>query len=96
MPFHPDKPARTRAAPAAGDETSAEQAVERAGQQLLYTVEEAAELLRVPQSWLRRRAAARAVPVTFLGRHLRFSAANLAAIVAAASHPVGSRRRRGA
>lgn len=50
--------------------------------QLLYTPAEAARQLRVRESWLRRRAAARQVPCTFLGKHLRFSAADLAAIVA--------------
>ena len=50
--------------------------------QLLYTPAEAAALLRVRESWLRRKVAARLIPSTFLGRHLRFSAADLAAIVA--------------
>jgi excisionase family DNA binding protein len=61
---------------------------------LLYTPEEAAALLRVRASWLRRRAGARLVPCTFLGRHLRFSAADLAAIVADHELPVERRRRR--
>ncbi len=51
---------------------------------LLYTPEQAAALLQVPESWLRRRAAARGVPWSFLGKHLRFSRADLDAIVAAA------------
>jgi excisionase family DNA binding protein len=50
---------------------------------LLYTAEQAAELLGVKPSWLRRKAAARAIPCTFLGKHLRFSRADLDAIVAA-------------
>ena len=62
--------------------------------QLLYTPAEAARLLRVRESWLRRKAAAREIPFTFLGRHLRFSAADLAAIVAAA-RPAGVGRRGG-
>ncbi|MGD9527828.1 hypothetical protein [Pseudonocardia sp.] len=53
----------------------------------LYTPAEAAGLLTVRESWLRRKAAARAVPCTFLGKHLRFSAADLAAIAAAAARP---------
>ena len=48
---------------------------------LLYTVEEAARLLRVRPSWLRKKAAARAVPCTFLGKHLRFSRADLDAVI---------------
>jgi excisionase family DNA binding protein len=50
---------------------------------LLYTPEQAAELLGVKPSWLRRKAAARAVPCTFVGKHLRFSRADLEAIVTA-------------
>jgi excisionase family DNA binding protein len=53
----------------------------------LYTPRAAAELLAVRESWLRRKAAARAVPCTFLGRHLRFSRADLEAIAQAAAHP---------
>jgi excisionase family DNA binding protein len=65
------------------------------GDQLLYTPAEAAGLLRVRESWLRRKAAARQIPCTFLGKHLRFSAADLAAIVAQNGQaPTGRRRRR--
>ncbi|WP_107074952.1 helix-turn-helix domain-containing protein [Micromonospora sp. MH33] len=59
----------------------------------LYTPAEAAALLRVPESWLRRRAGRRQIPRTFLGKHLRFSAADLAAIIAAAAEPATGRRR---
>jgi excisionase family DNA binding protein len=52
---------------------------------LLYTPAQAAALLQVPESWLRRRAAQRRVACTFLGKHLRFSRADLDAIVATAS-----------
>lgn len=62
--------------------------------QLLYTPAEAAKLLRVRESWLRRRAGARVIPCTFLGRHLRFSRADLATIVARHAQPVGTGRRR--
>ncbi|MFC4866278.1 helix-turn-helix domain-containing protein [Streptomonospora arabica] len=47
----------------------------------VYTPAEAAEVLKVPESWLRKKAAQRAVPCTFLGKHLRFSAADLHRIV---------------
>ena len=49
----------------------------------LRTPAAAAQLLAVPESWLRPKAAARIIPCTFLGRHLRFSPADLAAIAAA-------------
>lgn len=58
----------------------------------LYTPAEAAEMLAVRESWLRRRAAARAVPCTFLGKHLRFSRADVVAIAAAAAHPPATTR----
>ena len=50
---------------------------------LLFTPEQAARLLGVKPSWLRRKAAARAIPCTFIGKHLRFSHADLDAIIAA-------------
>jgi hypothetical protein len=62
---------------------------------LLYTPAEAARLLQVRESWLCKKAAARQVPCTFLGKHLRFSPTDLASIVtAAAQPPVGRRPRR--
>jgi excisionase family DNA binding protein len=61
---------------------------------LLYTPEEAADLLRVRASWLRKKAAARAVPCTFLGKHLRFSPADLTAIVTTSARPATGRRTR--
>jgi len=94
MPLHPNRPVRPRRPPPVDSRPSAGPApVPTDLAQLLFTPKEAAALLRVRESWLRRQATARTIPVTFLGRHLRFSAANLAAIVAAASQPVGSRRR---
>jgi excisionase family DNA binding protein len=70
-----------------GEEFSGEEA-------LLYTPAEAAQRLRVRESWLRKKAAARQVPCTFLGKHLRFSPADLAAIVAASARPAVGRRGR--
>jgi excisionase family DNA binding protein len=62
---------------------------------LLYTPEQAAERLGVKPSWLRRKAAARAVPCTFVGKHLRFSRADVEAIITAGQQlPTGHRRRR--
>jgi excisionase family DNA binding protein len=51
------------------------------GALILYTTEEAAEILRVKKSWLERQAAARKIPFTMLGRSYRFTSAHLAAIV---------------
>jgi hypothetical protein len=64
----------------------------------LYTPTEAARLLSVRESWLRRRVTARLVPCTVLGRQLRFSHADVIAIAAAAARPTdataaGGRRR---
>jgi excisionase family DNA binding protein len=47
----------------------------------LYTAAEAAEILRVKQSWLERQAAARQIPFTMLGGAYRFTADHLAVIV---------------
>jgi hypothetical protein len=52
-----------------------------------FTPAEAAELLSVRESWLRRRAGERAVPSRMLGKHLRFTAADIAAIIAEAARP---------
>ncbi len=48
---------------------------------VLYTPAEAAERLRLRASWLRKRATARAIPTTFVGKHLRFSDNDLAEII---------------
>jgi excisionase family DNA binding protein len=56
----------------------------------LYTAAEAARLLAVPESWLRRRVTARQVPYTVLGKHLRFSHADLTAIATAAARPAAT------
>lgn len=47
----------------------------------LFTPAEAADKLKVPESWLRKKATARQVPCTFIGKHLRFSAEDLAQII---------------
>lgn len=52
----------------------------------LYTPAQAAELLAVRESWLRRKAGQRAIPCTFLGKHLRFSVANLRDIADSGNH----------
>jgi excisionase family DNA binding protein len=57
---------------------------------LLLTPGQAAALLQVKESWLRRRAGERRVPCSFVGKHLRFSRADLEAIVAAGARPARS------
>ena len=47
----------------------------------VYTLDEAAAILRVKPSWLERQAAARKIPFTMLGGSYRFTADHLAAIV---------------
>ena len=63
----------------------------------LHTPAEAAEILRIRESWLRAKTAARAIPCTFIGKHLRFSHGDIAQIMAeGARQPVtrgrGTRR----
>ena len=71
----------------------------------MYSITEAAEVLNVPVSWLRRQVTAREIPHARLGRHIRFTEAHLAAIVAegerraalampAQTSPTGRLRRR--
>ncbi len=60
----------------------------------LYTPAQAAELLAVRESWLRRKAGQRAIPCTFLGKHLRFSAANLRDIADSGNHTPQTRHHR--
>lgn len=47
----------------------------------LHTPADAAELLTVPESWLRRKASQRAIPCTFVGKHLRFTTEDLNEII---------------
>ncbi|WP_156757005.1 helix-turn-helix domain-containing protein [Actinokineospora pegani] len=54
---------------------------------LLLTPAEAARLLRVRESWLRRQAGQRRVPCSFVGKHLRFSHADIEQIAKAGRRP---------
>lgn len=49
----------------------------------LLDIDGAAEFLGVKRSWVRDKVTARAIPFTLVGRHVRFSEEDLAAIVAA-------------
>ncbi|MGW4115238.1 helix-turn-helix domain-containing protein [Actinosynnema sp. NPDC004786] len=63
---------------------------------ILYTPEQAAAMLQVRPSWLRRRAAARAVPCRFLGKHLRFARQDIEDIASASRQaPAGTVTRYG-
>lgn len=85
---NPGSPPRTATQPvAAGSPGPADQHVTAVDPGQLLTPAAAAQLLAVPASWLRRKAATRQVPCTFVGKHLRFSHADLAAIIAAGTRP---------
>jgi hypothetical protein len=61
----------------------------------LHTVAEAAGILKVRESWLKTKAAARLIPCTFVGKHLRFSDDDIAEIMkAGARQPVTAHERR--
>ncbi|HVU61313.1 MAG TPA: helix-turn-helix domain-containing protein [Mycobacteriales bacterium] len=47
----------------------------------LLTVAEAAALLNVPETWLRKRVSERRVPFALLGRHIRFTESHLDRII---------------
>lgn len=60
----------------------------------LHTASEAAGILKVRESWLKTKAAARLIPCTFVGKHLRFSDDDIAEIMkAGAREPVSARGR---
>lgn len=59
----------------------------------IYTIAEAARLLRVPEGWLRKKVTAGAVPHTRLGKHVRFTADHLRRIVAAGEAQPATRQR---
>ena len=48
----------------------------------VFTIVEAARVLRVPEGWLRKKVTAGVVPHTRLGKHVRFTAVHLAQILA--------------
>jgi excisionase family DNA binding protein len=49
----------------------------------LFTIPEAAEALRVPEGWLRKKVTAGSVPHSRLGKHVRFTTEHLRQIVVA-------------
>lgn len=52
----------------------------------IHTLDEAAGILRVKESWLERQAAARKIPFTMLGGSYRFTTDHLAQIVRMHEH----------
>lgn len=60
----------------------------------LHTVAEAAAILKVREPWLKTKAAARLIPCTFVGKHLRFSDSDIADIMRAGARPPGTSRHR--
>ena len=50
-------------------------------EKVLYTPAEAAERTSLPESWLRKAATERRIPFRKVGKHLRFSQADLDALV---------------
>src|SRR5579863_6174656 len=65
---------------------------------VVHTLDEAAAILRVKESWLERQAAGRKIPFTMLGGSYRFTSEHLTAIVAlherhpAPVNPLASKR----
>ena len=58
----------------------------------LHTGAERAGILKIRESWLKAKAAARLIPCTFVGKHLRFSDDDIAEIMkAGARQPVTTR-----
>jgi excisionase family DNA binding protein len=53
----------------------------------LRTVAEAAVLLRVPETWLRRKVSRREIPFTRVGHYVRFSAEDIQTIVRDGARP---------
>ncbi len=72
---------------------SAAEGNDRAEAARLFTAEQAAQVLQVPPSWLRKKAAAGAIPHTRIGRHLRFSDRDLQRLIEAGQRgPTDARR----
>lgn len=73
--------------------TSPEQHIAPA-QPILHTPADAAAILAIKESWLRRRAGQRAIPSTMLGKHLRFSDTDLTEIAERGRRPAREPRPR--
>ncbi|PSL51534.1 excisionase family DNA binding protein [Saccharothrix carnea] len=76
-------------------ETQSEAEVVAMPARLLHTPAQAARLLAVRESWLRRMAGRREIACTFVGKHLRFSDEDLRSIVQRGSRPARGDRATG-
>lgn len=63
-------------------------AVAAHGMAPLLSVQQAAEVLNVSVDWVRKKATAREIPFTKIGRHIRFTPEHIAQIIAAGEQPV--------
>ncbi|MFB8767811.1 helix-turn-helix domain-containing protein [Nocardiopsis alba] len=76
-----------------GETERREEETEGAWPERLLTIPEAARVLAVPESWLRERVRLRRVAHRRLGKHVRFTASDLEAIVdGAAQHALAPKR----
>jgi hypothetical protein len=60
---------------------------------LLHVPAVAADILSIPESWLRRKAGRREIPCTFVGKHLRFSDDDLRVIAPSGTRAARTSRR---
>ena len=92
---HPTRPTPRRPQQPPTDTTATVSTTDSGGSApRVHTPAEAAVLLAVSESWLRRQAGQRKLPCTFLGRHLRFSDVDLQAIITAGARPARATSRR--
>ncbi|PGH46829.1 helix-turn-helix domain-containing protein [Streptomyces sp. Ru87] len=83
----PPEPDSSRSRPRDAEAEPELAASNRARARLLHTPEQAAGLLQVPASWLRKKAAAGLIPCTRVGRHLRFSTADVETVIRDGARP---------
>jgi excisionase family DNA binding protein len=55
----------------------------------LLDIDGVADLLNVPEAWLRKAVSARTVPFTKIGKHVRFTPEHIAAIIKAGEQVPG-------
>jgi len=72
-PHDPDDSPGDLELAAVSTENAAGSVTEHVSARLLHLPAVAADILSVPESWLRRKAGRREIPCTFVGKHLRFS-----------------------
>lgn len=53
----------------------------------LFTVDEAADVLKLPKSWIYERTRRKAIPFHRIGKYVRFTTEDLAAIISAQPAP---------